>query len=133
MIVVDASALVAFLVEPGVSGHIRVALARHDDDLHAPAHVDLEVMSALRRLVAAGRLTTPRATAAVEDFLDLPLVRHSLEPLVSRVWALHPQVSPYDAAYLALAEALGTGVLTCDGRLARAHGSPVTVEVVGRA
>lgn len=133
MIVVDASVLVAFLVEPGVSGQVRAAFARHDDDLHAPAHVDLEVLSALRRLTAAGRLTTPRATAAVEDFLDLPLVRHGVEPLTPRVWALHAHVSPYDAAYLALAEALGTALLTCDGRLARTHGSTVRVEVVGRA
>lgn len=130
MIVVDASALVAFLVEPGVSPAIRAAFARHDDDLHAPAHVDLEVLSALRRLAAAGRLSPARATAAVEDFLDVPLVRHGLEPLAARVWALHAHVSPYDAAYLALAEALGTAVLTCDGRLARAHGLAVPVEAV---
>ena len=130
MIVVDASALVAFLVEPGVSPAIRAAFARHDDDLHAPAHVDLEVLSALRRLAAAGRLSPARATAAVEDFLDVPLVRHGLEPLAARVWALHAHVSPYDAAYVALAEALGTAVLTCDGRLAGAHGHAVPVEVV---
>lgn len=129
MIVVDASALVAFLVEPGVSTTIRAAFARHDDDLHAPAHVDLEVLSALRRLAAAGRLSPARATAAVEDFLDVPLVRHGIAPLTPRVWALHAHVSPYDAAYLALAEALGTAVLTCDGRLARTHGHAVPVEV----
>ncbi len=130
MIVVDASVLVAFLVEPGMSAHVRAAFARHGDDLHAPAHVDLEVLSALRRLTAAGLLTAARATAAVEDFLDVPLVRHGVEGLTPRVWALHAHVSPYDAAYLALAEALGTAVLTCDGRLARAHGHAVPVEVV---
>lgn len=133
MIVVDASVLVAFLVEPGLSPRVRAAFARHDDDLHAPAHIDLEVLSALRRLAAGGRLSTPRATAAVEDFFDVPLVRHGVEPLAPRIWALHAHVSPYDAAYLALAEALGAPVLTCDGRLARAHGSTVRVEILRRS
>lgn len=131
MIVVDASVLVTFLVDPGLSPTIRAAFARHDDDLHAPAHVDLEVLSALRRLASTGLLSAARATAAVQDYLDMALVRHGVEVLVPRAWALRAHVSPYDAAYLALAEALGTAVLTCDGRLARAHGHIVPVEHIG--
>jgi predicted nucleic acid-binding protein len=45
------------------------------------------------------------------------------------VWEAREQLSAYDAAYVALAEALDASLLTADARLARAPGlrCPVTV------
>ena len=57
------------------------------------------------------------------------LVRHPVHALLPRIWALRDDISAYDAAYVALAEALGCALLTADSRLARAPGvtCPVTV------
>jgi predicted nucleic acid-binding protein len=130
VIVVDASVVVAFLIDPARLGQARAAFRAADDDLHAPAHIDLEVASALRRHVDAGILPAPRADAAMTDLGDLPLVRHPVEALMPRVWALRTHVSPYDAAYLALAEGLGAPLLTLDPRLARTSGHGVDVRVL---
>jgi predicted nucleic acid-binding protein len=43
-------------------------------------------------------------------------------PLADRVWALHPTVTAYDAAFVAVAEALDAPLVTLDRRLARASG-----------
>lgn len=130
MIVVDASVVVDFLTDPRATVRIREELRAHDDDLHAPGHLDLEVASAVRRHVAAGALTSARADAAMADLADLPVVRHDVTALMPRVWALRGQVSPYDAAYLALAEALAAPLLTCDARLARSTRHDAVVRLV---
>jgi predicted nucleic acid-binding protein len=46
------------------------------------------------------------------------------------VWALRANLTAYDAVYVALAEALGTTLLACDGRLAQAPALPRRVELV---
>lgn len=130
MIVVDASVVVDFLTDPTATVRIRDELRAHDDDLHAPGHLDLEVASAMRRHVAAGALTPARAGAAMADLADLPVVRHDVTALMPRVWALRGHVSPYDAAYLALAEALAAPLLTCDARLARSTGHDAVVRLL---
>lgn len=130
MIVVDASVIVDFLIDPRMTTRIREELRAQDDDLHAPAHLDLEVASAVRRHVAAGSLSPARADAALADLADLPVVRHDVTALMPRVWALHRHVSPYDAAYLALAEALAAPLLTRDGRLARSAGHDAVVRLL---
>lgn len=70
MIVVDASVVVDFLTDPRATVRIREELRAHDDDLHAPGHLDLEVASAVRRHVAAGTLTPARADAAMADLAE---------------------------------------------------------------
>ena len=56
-------------------------------------------------------------------FLDVQMPRRDgFEVLARRVWALHPNLTAYDAAYVALAEELGAPLLTLDARLARAPG-----------
>lgn len=130
MIVVDASVVIDFLVDASRTTAIREAFRRYDDDLHAPAHLDLEVAAALRRHVSAGQLHRRRADAAMADLADLAVHRHHVAPLMPRVWDLHEHVSPYDAAYLALAEALGAPLLSRDARLARAHGHGVAIELI---
>jgi predicted nucleic acid-binding protein len=47
------------------------------------------------------------------------------------VWALRDNLTPYDGAYVALAETLDCPLVTSDERLARASGSSCPVEVLG--
>lgn len=130
MLVTDASALVRAIADDGPGGE--QARARlHGEQLHAPELVDLEVMSALRRLLAAGRLDARRAALALEGLADLPLARASHRRLLPRVWELRDNVTPYDAAYVALAEALDAELLTADVRLASAPGLRCSVSVLG--
>ena len=78
-----------------------------------------------------GELDPASAASALEDLRSLDLERHTHEPLLDRVWALRQNLTAYDAVYVALAEALDTTLLTCDGRLARAPGVSRRVELVG--
>jgi predicted nucleic acid-binding protein len=98
--------------------------------LHVPHLLDVEVVSVLRRLVRERILDEEDAYTAIEDLLTLDLQRHSHEALLERAWALRAHVTPYDAVYVALAEALNATLLTCDGKLARAPGSKVRVELI---
>jgi predicted nucleic acid-binding protein len=59
---------------------------------------------------------------------DVPLERHPHAPLLARAWALRRNASAYDAAYVALAEALGATLVTCDVRLGTAPGAHAPVE-----
>ncbi len=123
MLVVDASALVELLLRRPTAVQIATLIGEHGAALHAPHLIDLEVLSALRRLMLAGHLAADRATLVVADLRAMPLRRHPHTVLAPRVWALRANFTPYDAAYVALAEALsaeGTPLLTTDARLAAA-------------
>ena len=99
--------------------------------LHAPSHVDLEVSSFLRG-VERGRLASrERVTESLGLFLALPLDLHEPRALVPRAWALRSNLTSYDAAYVALAEALDAPLLTLDGALARAVAHHTGVPVIG--
>lgn len=127
MIVVDASAIVDVLApglpDPELYDHVS------EGDLHAPHLVDIEVVNALRRHVAAGRLSPERAADAKGDFEALAIVRYPHLPLLDRVWELRESLTPYDATYIALAETLGVPLVTCDARLARAPGHEAEILV----
>jgi len=120
VIVVDTSAAIAALAaRPPVVD--LVARLQDDGDLHAPHLIDVEVIHALRQLIAAGELTEDRAADVRSDFADLAIVRYANHPLADRMWELRQNLSAYDAAFVALAEALGASLVTCDGRLASGH------------
>lgn len=128
MKVVDASAIVQVLTAPsGAPALVATLLA--DGDIHAPHLVDVEVVSALRRLEHRRELSTDRADDARRDLADLPLNRYPHQALVERAWELRHTVSSYDAVYLALAEALDAPLVTCDARLSRVPGVAATVEL----
>lgn len=129
MIVVDAGVLVAALTSGGPVGRSVRALLR-PGPLYAPELVDLEVLSALRRLVATGVIDRRRADEAVADLAALPLRRAPHGPFVTRCWELRENLTPYDAAYVALAEALMCPLLTVDRRLAGAPGPRCEIRVV---
>ena len=106
MIVIDASVLAPALAADDVQGdRFRARLRGHI--LTAPALVDLEVMSVLRHALVSGKLDQRRAALALQDLANLPLHRAAHLPLLPRAWALCGNLTPYDAAYVALAESLG--------------------------
>jgi len=89
-------------------------------------------VSSFLRGVERGRLASrERVTESLGLFLALPLDLHEPRPLVPRVWALRRNLTTYDAAYVALAEALEAPLLTLDGALARAVVRHTDVVVVG--
>ncbi|MGY1669457.1 type II toxin-antitoxin system VapC family toxin [Geodermatophilus sp. SYSU D00710] len=119
--VVDSSAVVAALVDDGADGTwARDGL--RGETLVAPAHLYVEVANVLRRAVLTGRLGRDAAALAHRDLVQLPVTVFPYEPLGDRVWALHPTVTAYDAAYVALAEELDAALWTLDRRLATASG-----------
>lgn len=128
MIVVDAAAVVDALTVPEGTDELRARLAH--EDLNAPSLLDYEVVSALRGLTMAGRLSAARATDALADFNDVPITRWPFEDaLRQRAFQIRNTVSGYDAAYVALAEALDCPLVTRDRRLARSHGHDASIEV----
>lgn len=129
MIVVDATVLAPALVDDGSDGDL--ARGRmHGEELSAPELIDLELTSVFRRALEMGRVDEPRATQALSDLLDLPLSRSPHLPLVPRIWELRATIDPYEAAYVALAEALDAVLLTADIGLSRAKGLRCQVELL---
>lgn len=121
MIVVDASALIGFLLgrPEAIAGLTERFADREHEILHAPEVIDLETMNALRRLTLNGHVSERRATQAVASLGTARLIRYPHAPLRERVWKLRNALPAYDAAYLALTEASGDGVLvTADAALA---------------
>lgn len=129
MIVLDASVVLEVLLRTPHSDEIADRILRPRERLHVPHLLDLEVAQVLRRYVARGELTQPRGREALELLAVFPLIRYGHEPLLERIWQLRDSLTAYDAAYVALAEALGVTLLTRDARLARAPGIRATVEV----
>lgn len=128
-LVIDASALLELLLNTPQAGAVAASLGAARS-LHAPHLIDLEVTQVLRRFVLRGALSEARARAALADLRDLDLARYEHAPFLDRVWALHHTATAHDAVYLALAEALGAPLLTCDARLGRGRGHRARVRVV---
>ena len=123
MLVVDASALTELILGRPAGDVVGEHLVHHRFAVHAPHLVDVEVLSALRRLVASGETSVERAGEAIADLQDLPIERYPHDILVARIWQLRENFSAYDASYVALAEGVSdepVPLLTADGRLARA-------------
>lgn len=85
----------------------------------------------MRRAARAKRLDERRSAQALVDLAALPLRRVPHLSLLARVWELRGNLSAYDASYVALAEALGTVLLTADARIKRATGINCEVAVLG--
>jgi predicted nucleic acid-binding protein len=129
VIVVDASVIVTGLGDDGDDGD-RVRARLRNERLVAPHVIDLEVVSAWRRLVAAGHLDERRATLALADLGALRLERVPHRPLMDRCWELRDNLTVYDAAYVALAELMEVDLLTADARLAAAPGIRCRIQVL---
>ena len=129
MVVVDASAVAALLFNQPNAARLRERLGR--DTLHAPHLLDLEVTQVLRRALRRGLLSETRAALRLVALKELPLTRYPHEPFLDRIWELRGVVTAYDAAYLALAEALAAPLVTTDRPLSRVPGLRAVVEFYG--
>jgi predicted nucleic acid-binding protein/GNAT superfamily N-acetyltransferase len=130
VIVVDASVLApALAYDTPQAERARIRLG-DQEILFAPEIVDLEVAAVWRGALRAGRLDDDRAQQAFTDLAALRLVRASHQPLMTRIWELRHNLTPYDAAYVALAGALDATLLTADRRLTRAPSLRCEVELI---
>jgi predicted nucleic acid-binding protein len=130
VIVLDASAVLEFLLQTPLGARVEARLFRDKDELHSPHLVDVEVTQGLRRLARMGEISTDRAAEAIADLAGLDLHRHAHLDLLTRAWKLRENVTAYDAMYVGLAEALDATVVTCDAPLAKAPGHRARIEVV---
>ncbi len=130
MIVVDASALLEFLLQTPLGIRVESRLFRDHDEFHSPHLADVEVTQGLRRLVRTGEVSADRAADAIADLADFDLHRHAHLDLLTRAWKLRENVTAYDGVYIALAEALNAPIVTCDTPLAKAPGHRAHIEVI---
>ncbi len=130
MIVVDASALLEVLLNTSAAPLVSRRLFAENETLHAPHLVDVEIAQVLRRYALTGAVTPTRGLEALEDLADWPLTRYPHDLLLPRIWELRHNFTAYDAAYIALAEALAAPLLTRDGGLASATGHHAHIDLV---
>ncbi len=130
MIVIDASAAVELVLNTRTGQRVASRVAAPGVTLHAPHLLAVEVAQVVRRYVARGVVEPGRGALALAALSDLGVQRYSHELLLTRIWALRENLSAYDAAYVALAEALDAPLLTLDGGLANAPGHTAHVELI---
>lgn len=120
-VVVDASALVTLVLEPGSLGDA-VSGAINGRAIFVPSLAEYEVTNVIRRFEASGRLSAAAAVDAYGRFRSIPLRVAGFAPLAPRLWELRHNATAFDGAYIALAEALGCELLTADRRLLAVSG-----------
>jgi predicted nucleic acid-binding protein len=130
VIVVDASALLEVLLRTPAAARVEQRLFDAPQTQHAPHLLDVEVAQVVRRYAARGEIDGERGRAALVDLADFPLRRYPHGFLLPRIWELRHNLTAYDAAYVALAEALDAPLLTRDQRLAAAAGHQARIELV---
>ena len=130
MIVIDASVLANVVGDDGPDGRRCRSELRLTGDVAAPDLIDVETVSVLRRRWQSGTMTARRFRAALDDLESIEIDRYPTLPLMRRAYALRANLTSYEAAYVALAEALDCELLTGDKRLARAPGPRCPIRVV---
>jgi len=121
VIVADASAVIEFLLGTDTGTRVESTLGAYAE-LHAPALLDVEVAQVVRRLEREGAIGPAHGHALIELLQDLPVTRHRMDPLLPRTWDWRENLTAYDAAYVALAEALECPLLTTDARISGTPG-----------
>ena len=129
MIVVDASVLIEVLPRRSAGAAAESRLKAPGQLVAAPHHFDLEVANVLRKL-ALCEIDPKRVALALDDLKAIPIIRWSHATRLPRIWALRNNLSAYDAAYVALAEAPNAPLLTSDRRLASAPGHHAAIELI---
>ena len=122
-VVIDASVVVASLIDPGRVGRWAAEVAQ-GDEVVAPHLLPAEVTSVLRRHVLKGHISAEVGALTISrlGILASTIEFHPFGPLQSRVWELRNSLTAYDAWYVATAEFLHLPLATLDQRLVRAHG-----------
>ena len=129
MFVLDASGAVELLLNTAAGRRIANRIDDPTETIHAPHLIDVEVAHVLRRYTLLGVLSAARCKRALGQWRELDVERYSHEHFLDRMWQLRHNVSAYDAAYVALTEALSTVLVTGDGRLLRAPGLAIRIEL----
>jgi predicted nucleic acid-binding protein len=129
MIVLDASAVVDWLLQTPAGQRVEQRIYARNDTLHTVHLLDVEFAQVLRRLVREGTLARKRAEEAMEDLIAVRVTRYAPDVLLHRIWQLRQNLSAYDAAYVALAEELRAPLITRDQKIAAAPGHSATIEV----
>lgn len=127
-LVADASTVIALLVDSGPAGRWATDKTRQAD-LFAPALMPFECANIFRRHEKAGIISADQAAQAHVDLVDLPVEYWPYEAVAARVWELRANLSSYDAAYVAVAEAVDATLVTLDRRITRAPGLRCHVEI----
>ena len=130
MAVIDASVLAVFYAADDPRRHAVTARLSAGDTLFAPAHIDAEVVSALRGMASRHRGLIAAVPGALRHLAGFPIRRVPLAPLLERIWELRDNVTPYDAAYVALAERLDGRLATCDAKMTGAIGPHCTFDLI---
>ncbi|MGI8882181.1 MAG: type II toxin-antitoxin system VapC family toxin [Jatrophihabitans sp.] len=128
--VIDASVLAAFYAADDPRRADAAERLAVGDALFAPAHLDAEVLSALRGMARGNRALDEVVPGALAHLAGFPIRRVPLAPLLGRMWELRYSVTAYHAAYVALAEQLGGRLLTCDAKLVAATGPTCAFDLV---
>lgn len=131
MIVLDASVVLELLLNTAAGRSVADRIHRAEESLHAPHLLDVEVAQVLRRYVQRGVLSADRGRQSLAYLQQFDVTRYAHEPLLQRIWALRMTLTAYDAAYVALAEALDAPLLTRDARLAATPGARARVDLIG--
>ncbi len=113
--VVDASALVDLLLGNELGDAVQKRLAGHA--LHAPAHADAEILSALGRLHRAGEIEADDVEAMLMRLAAAPIQRHPVTSLLIGAWSRRQRLRLTDALYVELAAARALALITTDRRL----------------
>lgn len=128
--VIDASVLTAFYAADDPRRDAVAGRLASGDALFAPAHIEAEVVSALRGMARRSAVLRDAVPGALRHLEGFPMRRMPLAPLLQRMWEMRDNVTPYDAAYVALAERLDSSLITCDGKLAAASGTRCTFDLI---
>jgi len=128
--VVDASVFAAFYAAEDPRREQTVARLSAGHALFAPAHLDAEVVSALRGMARGNATLAGAVPRAIGHLAGFPIRRMPLAPLLMRMWELRANVTAYDAGYVALAEQLGCVMITCDAKLSAASGIRCPVDLI---
>jgi predicted nucleic acid-binding protein len=127
MIVLGASVVVELLTNGALADSIRRDLSGRDESFIVPHLIDVEVVSALRRLLAGQRVGADRSDQFLAGLAALPAERYSHTPLIGRIWELRHNFTAYDATYIALAEAMNAVLYTSDEKLCKGHRARVVL------
>ena len=127
MIVLDASVVVEVLTNGPLADSLRRHLAGRSESFIVPHLLDVEVVSALRGLIAGRRIDSHRSEQVLAGLAALRARRYAHTPLVGRIWELRHNFTAYDAVYIALAEATNSVLYTCDAKLSKGHRARVVL------
>ena len=117
-VVIDASALLDLVI----SSRAGPALSARLDgcSLHAPGHVDAEVLASLGHLEQTGSLSSDAVLRYADTVAAAPIERHAVAGLMAGAWRRRDHLPLSVALYVELARTLGATLVTTDQELARA-------------